>query len=399
LESALALHGTTSHRTSALSDESYPLISEGWRDDVSTVETSSRNPSWWAILLSWSTLAVLAMLQLASGYAYRGQLAKEWLNLLFQIPRWLLWAPLTPLIFATVRRYPIRRGSLARSLPAHAVVALCCMAFAETLSTFPFILIEEAQRGPSANRPGFLVLTYLAVAGRLLTGFIAYSAVVSIATMRESQRRLRERETRAAKLEADLAQAQVQAIKMQVQPHFLFNTLHAINVLIRQDPATATRMVTQLGDLLRHTLSRATVTEVPLRSELEILTLYFDIERVRFRDRLSIAFDTPPETLDALVPDLVLQPLAENAIKHGISQAMEAGTITVRSRKSGDRLVLEIHDTGAGPPIAGSSERIGLTTVRARLERLYGAAHSLTIERGDQGGCIARIRLPFRTDA
>ena len=326
-------------------------------------------------------------------------LAKEWLNLLFQIPRWLLWAPLTPLIFATVRRYPLRRESLARSLPVHAVVALGCMAFAETLSTIPFILIEEAQSGAMRERPSFLVITYLAVAGRLLTGFIAYSAVVAIASTRESQQRLREREIRAAKLEADLAQAQVQAIKMQVQPHFLFNTLHAINVLIRQDPATATRMVTQLGDLLRHTLSRATVTEVPLRSELEILTLYFEIERVRFRDRLSVVVDAAPDTLDALVPDLVLQPLAENAIKHGIAQSMEPGTVTVRAYRRGERLVLEIHDTGVGPPSDGGAERIGLTTVRTRLERLYGDEHALTVERGEHGGCVARIRLPFRTNA
>src|SRR6185503_1321493 len=116
-----------------------------------------------------------------------------------------------------------------------------------------------------------------------------------------------------------------------------------------QDPATATRMVTQLGDLLRHTLSRATVTEVALRSELEVLTLYLEIERVRFRDRLTVSFDVAPDTLGALVPDLVLQPLAENAIKHGVAQAMEGGTVTVRSRRVGEHLVLEIQDTGAGP--------------------------------------------------
>jgi len=295
------------------------------------------------------------------------------------------------------RRFATRYEKTLRNYAA--VVALGCMAFAETLSTIPFILIEEAQSGAMRERPSFLVITYLAVAGRLLTGFIAYSAVVAIASTRESQQRLREREIRAAKLEADLAQAQVQAIKMQVQPHFLFNTLHAINVLIRQDPATATRMVTQLGDLLRHTLSRATVTEVPLRSELEILTLYFEIERVRFRDRLSVVVDAAPDTLDALVPDLVLQPLAENAIKHGIAQSMEPGTVTVRAYRRGERLVLEIHDTGVGPPSDGGAERIGLTTVRTRLERLYGDEHALTVERGEHGGCVARIRLPFRTNA
>src|SRR5262249_45482018 len=144
-------------------------------------------------------------------------------------------------------------------------------------------------------RPSLLYITFLAVVTRLLVGFITYAAVVAVASTLEYQRRLRARELRAAQLEADLAQAQVQAIKMQVQPHFLFNTLHAINVLIHQDPSTASRMVTQLGDLLRHTLTRASVTEVPLRSELEILTLYLEIERVRFRDRLSVLFDVAPD--------------------------------------------------------------------------------------------------------
>jgi LytS/YehU family sensor histidine kinase len=127
--------------------------------------------------------------------------------------------------------------------------------------------------------------------------------------------------------------------------------------------------------------------------------LYFEIERVRFRDRLSVVVEAAPDTLDALVPDLVLQPLAENAIKHGIAQSMEPGTVTVRAYRRGEHLVLEIHDTGVGPPIDGGAERIGLTTVRTRLERLYGDKHSLTIERGEHGGCVARIRLPFRTHA
>lgn len=330
----------------------------------------------------------------------RGALSREWLTVVMQIPRWLAWAPLTPLIFAAVRRHPLVRGRLGRSVIAHVALALVCVAFVEVASTIPLVKLEE-MRGMAGNetRPTLLFITFSSSIARLVTHFITYAAVVAVASTIEYQRQLRERELRAVQLESDLAQAQVQAIKMQVQPHFLFNTLHAINVLIRQDPATASRMVTQLGDLLRHTLTRASFTEVALRSELEILTLYLEIERVRFRDRLTVTFDVASETLGALVPDLVLQPLAENAIKHGIAQMMEPGRVVVRARRAGDRLVLEIQDSGAGPVIAERShERIGLTTVRARLERLYGERHTLSIERGERGGCIARVTIPFREE-
>lgn len=346
----------------------------------------------------WLIPAAIGSLQLAATYAMRGALSREWLSVVMQIPRWLAWAPLTPLIFAAVRRYPLVQGRLIRSLLVHVGLALVCVGFIEVVSTIPLVKIDEMRTmGAGETRPSLLFITFSASVARLLTHFITYAAVVAVASTLDYQRRLRERELRAVQLESDLAQAQVQAIKMQVQPHFLFNTLHAINVLIHQEPATASRMVTQLGDLLRHTLTRATVTEVPLRSELEILTLYFEIERVRFRDRLAVTFDVAPDTLDALVPDLVLQPLAENAIKHGIAQMMEPGTVVVRARRAGDRLVLEIQDSGVGPLMAERShERIGLTTVRARLERLYGERHALSLEPGDHGGCVARATMPFR---
>ena len=187
---------------------------------------------------------------------------------------------------------------------------------------------------------------------------------------------------------------------MQVHPHFLFNTLHAITVLIREDPASATRVVTRLGDLLRLTLSRATTAQVSFRRELEILTLYLEIERMRFHDRLEIEYDVQPATLGALVPDLILQPLVENAIRHGVSPKAGTGRIRVQSRHEADWLVLEIRDNGAGLP-QGERPRdgIGLSTTRARLERLYAGRHQLTLENLPDGGCVARIRVPFELAA
>jgi LytS/YehU family sensor histidine kinase len=244
-------------------------------------------------------------------------------------------------------------------------------------------------------RSNYAEMYSAAVLSRLVGGAFTYAAVLGVATTLLYHQRVRERELRAAQLEAQLALAQVQALKMQVHPHFLFNTLHAITVLIREDPTAATRVVTRLGDLLRLTLSRATTTQVSFRHELEILTLYLEIERTRFHDRLVIEYDVQPATLGALVPDLILQPLVENAIRHGVSPNPGTGRIQVRSRREGDSLVLEILDNGAGLPSERPTDGIGLTTTRARLERLYGDRHQLTLATLPEGGCVARIRIPF----
>ena len=331
----------------------------------------------------------------------RGALQREWVFVLAQIPRWLVWLPFTPLIFAACSRFPFSRPRLGRALLVHLAFATAMTAVVEGGHTQISLLVERvAGTAVDPNRPTDFELTAIAILTRLVSGIVTYAAVVGVALALDSQRRLRERDVRAAQLEADLSRAQVQAIKMQVQPHFLFNTLHAINVLIKEDPAVATRMVTLLGDLLRHTLSRATVAEVALRAELDILKLYLEIERVRFQDRLTIAFDVPPDAMSALVPELVLQPLAENAIKHGIGTGTGGVSICIRARREREALVLEVVDTGAGPLDDGTPrDRIGLSTVRARLERLYGEGQSLTVERAPDGGCVARITLPFHEAA
>jgi LytS/YehU family sensor histidine kinase len=330
-------------------------------------------------------------------YATRGALRAEWMWVAMQLPRWLFWVPFTPLIFAATRRFPLVRHRMARSMLVHLGLAAVMIVLAEGAYAQLSLVVERLTGSTIApDRPPALVLTALSVMTRLVSGVVTYAAVLGVASAVESQRRLSDRDTRAAKLEADLARAQVQAIKMQVQPHFLFNTLHAINVLIREDPAVATRMVTLLGDLLRQTLSRATMEKVSLRSELEVLALYLEIESVRFCDRLKVMFDVPDATLSALVPDLVLQPLAENAIKHGVGAMTAGGTVRISARRDGDTLILDVVDSGEGP-VAGtpSRERIGLSTVRERLERLYGANHGLTVEPAPEGGCRARISLPF----
>jgi two-component system LytT family sensor kinase len=368
---------------------------------MTPLNSSSRldRPNWWIVApLVWAVPAIIAALQTVAGpaiYATGGVGRRDWIFAALQFPRYMLWAPLTPLIFAAVRRFPFRGPGLARSIAIHACIALLCTTFVEALSAQLQLLLLMNKR---YGTPDFSVLPFTLgyVFPRLSIGVLAYAAVVAVASALDYQRRLRDEAVHVSQLQRDLSDSQVQAIKMQVQPHFLFNTLHAVNVLIEKEPIAATRMVTRLGDLLRHTLSRAAVAEVPLRTELDVLQLYLEIERTRFPDRLTVRIDAPTETLDALVPDLILQPLAENAIRHGIQSDTGAGSVDVQVSRVGASLVIEVRDSGRGPEHE-ITERIGLTTVRGRLARLYGDAHEFSLAAEPTGGGIARIRIPFRT--
>lgn len=345
---------------------------------------------WWIVVpLAWATIATLQALG-PTMYATRVLVGGDWIDAAILFTRYMLWAPLTPLIFAAVRRFPLQKPGLVRAIVIHACIALLCIAIVEVVSAqFGWLL------RPQRRTPGLLYSITL-IAPRLSIGLMAYAAVVAIASALDYQRRMRDEAVRVAQLQRDLSDAQVQAIKMLVQPHFLFNTLHAVNVLIEKEPRAATRMVTKLGDLLRHTLNRAAVAEVPLRTELDVLRLYLDIELTRFRDRLTVRVDAPAETLDALVPDLILQPLAENAIRHGIQSDTGAGSIEVTASRDGVWLVIEVRNSGLSPGDE-VTDGIGLTTVRGRLARLYADSHEFSLVAGPAGGSIARIRVPFRT--
>jgi two-component system LytT family sensor kinase len=371
-----------------------------WWDDNAFVGT---RPTWAVIVLVWLLPASVALLQAVAANLLRGTLATEWPWALLQIPRWLTWVPITPIVFYAADRFPFRRDRLARSTWTHLGLALLIAVVIEVLwLQISFVIQSYLEPAALARMQSNRAEVYsVAVLSRLLGDAFIYAAVLGVATTLGYHRRLRERELRAAQLEVQLALAQVQALKMQVHPHFLFNTLHAVTVLIREDPTAATRIVTRLGDLLRLTLSRATTPQVSFRRELEILTLYLEIERTRFHDRLEIAYDVQPATLGALVPDLILQPLVENAIRHGVSPNAGTGRIEVRSRRDGDWLSVEIRDNGAGLAEEGPvrPDGIGLTTTRARLEGLYGDRQEFTLENLPEGGCVAHIRIPFQLTA
>jgi sensor histidine kinase YesM len=245
-------------------------------------------------------------------------------------------------------------------------------------------------------------------AGRLTSQFhidlLIYAATLGTSYAVSFYERYREREVRATQLEAQLAQAQLQALKMQLHPHFLFNTLNGIAGLVRDSRnKAAVDMLVGLSDLLRYTLENAGKQEVPLREELDFLELYLDIQKMRFPDRLQVEMHVASDTLDALVPNLILQPLVENAIRHGVSLRATAGMIGINAERVDGVLQITVHDDGPGlRPVASSQsagDGIGLSNTRARLAQLYGAAHRFTTENRVGGGFEAALAIPFKRAA
>ncbi|MBI1177483.1 histidine kinase [bacterium] len=228
---------------------------------------------------------------------------------------------------------------------------------------------------------------------------LIYWVILSVAHALEFYRKFQERVTRTAELEKRLVEARLQALQMQLNPHFLFNTLHAISALMHQDVDAADRMITRLSELLRHALESTEQQEVPLQEEIDFLKRYLEIEETRFGDRLKIELNIAPDTTDLLVPNLVLQPLVENAIQHGIEPHARAGRVTISSRRERDDLLLEVRDTGNGAPAGEWKEGVGLTNTRNRLRQLYGDGQTFNLGSADGGGFRAAITLPCRSIA
>jgi LytS/YehU family sensor histidine kinase len=289
-----------------------------------------------------------------------------------------------------VRRYPLERGRWPRSLLvlSLAVALTLALRIAGIMTLNPWLGWYDEL--PSVTHLAMLSLTY--------NLFLAWM-IIGVAHALLFAERARQRERHAASLETHLAQARLQALSARLNPHFLFNTLNTIAEQVHRNPDAADRMLVGLGALLRRNLDDDAGTGVTLGDELELLSQYLDIEKMRLGDRLQIDWQIAPETLDARVPHLLLQPLAENAIHHAISRRTTSGRLTVRSMRRDTRLVLEIEDDG-GPQIMatnGNGHGIGLSTTRARLQYQYGDDHALSIDT-DDGGTHARIDVPFAHD-
>jgi two-component system, LytTR family, sensor kinase len=353
-------------------------------------------------LIIFAIATVVAVLYSLERYFYRRLLGQE-VSLGQLVPSELvftyLWALLTPLVMWMGRRFPVwpaHHGEKSRHTLRNWV--------AQLLAVVSFVILHVA----------LFTATSMLVAGgrsaipisRVFTGYLAswftldsivYCTLLAVYHALVYYRVSQDRALRASQLEARLAQAQLQVLRMQLQPHFLFNTLHTISALMHRDVKRADSMIAALSDLLRMSLRSVGVQEVELREELEFLQRYLEIMSLRFGDRLTVTLDIDPEVLDARVPTLVLQPLVENSLRHGFGDGMRAGHVHVTVMPDGDMLRCEVVDNGRGLPQSGSREGVGTSNTRARLRHLYGERFALELSANPGGGARVSLAIPYHS--
>jgi LytS/YehU family sensor histidine kinase len=306
-------------------------------------------------------------------------------TLSWELIGWYLWGIFTPFIFAIGRRYPPQKYWHVQLLAA---ILFASIHFGIHLSLFR--IVEQLI---VVNEKKWDVSAFSKLSWRLMV----YSIILLTWYAIDSQKRARSEERRVADLSSQLSNAQLQALKMQLHPHFLFNTLNAISELMHQDIHVADEMMVRLGDFLRLTLDPSISQEVTLEKELEFLKYYLEIEQVRFKDRLKIEMHIDPETRQARVPYLLLQPVVENAIRHGISRKAEGGTIQISAEKDDGLLLIYVQDDGNGVVEAESAVKsgVGLANTRSRLEKLYGDRFKLELSNLPGTGTSVRLTIPF----
>lgn len=318
----------------------------------------------------------------------------DWVeSVLMTMPRWLLYVPLAMGVAWVTTRFPLAIGSLRRSVPVHSCASLAFSALhlAACVVVYGFLIEGMPNRFPF--RFGVLVTVYLAI------DLLVYWAIAGSWSAVHHDEMARRRELAEAELRSQLSQARLDALQTQLNPHFLFNTLNATIALARlgrQREVVST--LENLGELLQLTLDRRLPREVPLSREIALLERYLDIQLIRFGDRLRVSWEIAPETRNVHVPSMVLLPIVENALQHGIDVQPGAGSIRIRAIVDENALQIEVDDNGPGWRSGPTGHGIGLTNTRSRLEQLYGVASSLECRASEDGGARVVLRIPRRSD-
>jgi two-component system LytT family sensor kinase len=346
---------------------------------------AGRWAAWLWFWAGWTALALFLGISSSLAYLSVGNPPRWSLTIRMALAETYVWAILAPFVTMLARRFPFTAATLLRSLAVHVPASL--------IVSLAKLIVDQMLRRILFGFSTYILFTSLA------PNFLFYWAIVAVAHGLGYYREGKEKELRASQLETRLAHARLQLLQMQLHPHFLFNTLNAISELVHEDPETADRMIAGLSDLLREALAAGDVREVTLRREIDVLQRYLDIQQARFGDRLRVDINLDPDVAGAVVPHLLLQPLVENAIRHGVGARSDAGRIRIAARAAAGRLIVTVEDDGQGlAEEKGVREGVGLGNTRARLLELYGPAQSLEIRRGVNGGAVVTLQMPLRTE-
>lgn len=376
-------------------------------DNEQFLESKGASPSPWrrrwigvALICGiWIFIGVVFTLQ---GYfsSYRSERPMPFVDSLYLQMTWaIVWAFATPLVLLAAAKLPIERNNWIRSTLLHIPL---CLALSVLVTALGRVLIW-LNFGYRVGKP----LTFESITNFVVANFsegIGIYLLIAVTSYAFSYyRRYRQGQLRTFQLEAQLSQAQLHALKMQLHPHFLFNTLHSISALLNKDPQSSRKMITRLGDFLRLTLENSGTQEVTLQTEMEFLTCYLEIERIRFQDRLITRIDLDEDTLDAKVPNLILQPIVENAIRHAIAPRSTPGLIEIQAKQEGTKLRIQVRDNGPGISEHPTSESVftkglGLTNTGTRLKQLYGTAHLFDLSNSPEGGLVVTMEIPFHRE-
>ena len=349
-----------------------------------------RRQRWARLGFIWGVWALVGLFFSSQIYVYFARTQRAvpvWRALAWQMSATLVFALSTPMVLWLARRYPFERAAWKRALAVHVLAGTAISAVWGACHIFlDFAFGSGLQNLDLSNFPRILFFN-------LDKELLVYWIIVVVSHAVDYYQRYREGELRAS-------QAQLQALKMQLHPHFLFNALHSVSALVHSDPDAADKMIARLGDFLRLTLDTAAAQEVPLQQEIEFLNCYLEIERIRFRDRLTTSIKVDPQALECRVPNLVLQPIVENAIRHGVAPRSAPGRVEVRAERKGGSLRLQVKDNGRGLPEGGACATkgggVGLSNTRARLQQLYGGAFVFEMENDPEGGAVVTLEIPFR---
>ena len=348
-----------------------------------------RRLQWLLAFLIWTGIGLAFAAQFYVSSAKSGQPVSWPAAIAWSLGDWYVWALLSIPVLRLAKRFPLEGEHWVQCLAIH----ICGSIVTSCIYLFLRAVLGQLQSWLGGHYARFSEVFNPLVVKTLVFNLLIYWVLVSVAHALGYYRRFRERELRASQLERNLTAAKLKTLQMQLNPHFLFNTLHAISALMHKDVRAADRMIARLSDLLRRALDNSEAQEVPLRDEIDFLQRYLEIEQARFGDRLEVRIEVDPAASNILVPNLLLQPLVENAIKHGIEPNARRGLVEIRAQMEDHQLRMQVRDNGNGLADA-YDERIGLANTRSRLEQLYGDKHTFELRTTTPSGVAVTVVIP-----